>query len=107
MLLLSYHRFLRMISEALELCVEGGQVSHSWCICVVGHGYGGYSWNRDGGGELYACVTMPEGLVLCQEMPEHFSSASCYTDDTRSQHLPDVRLWLGLSRKWSVFLGRP
>ena len=21
--------------------MEGGQVSHSWCVCVVSHGYGG------------------------------------------------------------------
>ena len=41
LLLLSYHRRLRMISEALEIRVEGGRVSHSWCMCVVGHGYGG------------------------------------------------------------------
>ena len=34
----SYHRRLRMISEA---GIEGGQVSHSCCMCVVGHGYGG------------------------------------------------------------------
>ena len=30
-----------MISESLELCVDGGRVSHCWCMCVVGHGYGG------------------------------------------------------------------
>ena len=36
-LLLSYHGGLRMISEALELYVEGGRVSHSWCICVASH----------------------------------------------------------------------
>ena len=29
-----------MISEALELRVEGVRVSHSWCMCVVSHGYG-------------------------------------------------------------------
>ena len=29
-----------MISEALDLCVEGGRVSHSWYMCVVKHGYG-------------------------------------------------------------------
>ena len=39
-----------MISEALELPVEGGQVSHSWCVCVVGHGYGGLGGGWDGGG---------------------------------------------------------
>ena len=30
-----------MISEALELRVKGGRDSHSWCMCVVGHGYDG------------------------------------------------------------------
>ena len=39
-LLLSYHRRLRMILEALELRVKGGCVSHSWCMCVASHGYG-------------------------------------------------------------------
>ena len=29
-----------MISGALLLYVEGGRVSHSWCMCVVSHGYG-------------------------------------------------------------------
>ena len=43
-----------MIPEALELYVE---VSHSWCICVVSHGYGGLGWGRDGGDGWYACGT--------------------------------------------------
>ena len=33
-----------------ELCVEGRQVSHSWYMCVVGHGYGGLGGGRDGDG---------------------------------------------------------
>ena len=41
LLLLSYHRHLGMISEALELCMEGGRVSQSWCMCAASHGYGG------------------------------------------------------------------
>ena len=41
LLLLSYHRRLRMISEALELRVESGRINHSWCMCVVSHGNGG------------------------------------------------------------------
>ena len=49
LLLLSYHNRLRMISEVLELRVEGGQVSHSWCMCVVSHGYGGLGGGRDEG----------------------------------------------------------
>ena len=35
-------------SQALELCVECGHVNHRWCVCVVSHGYGGLSWDRDG-----------------------------------------------------------
>ena len=46
----SYHRRLSMISETLELHVEGGRVSHSWCMCVVGHGCGGLGVGRGGGG---------------------------------------------------------
>ena len=32
--------------------MEGVQVSHTWCMCVVGHGYGGLGWCRDGGGGM-------------------------------------------------------
>ena len=39
-----------MISEALEVHVEGGRVSHSWCLCVISYGYGGFGGGRDGGG---------------------------------------------------------
>ena len=39
----------RMISEALMLYVEGGRVSHSWLMCVVGRGYGELSNGMDGG----------------------------------------------------------
>ena len=35
-----------MISDALERCVKGGQDSHSWCMCVVGHGYCGFGGAR-------------------------------------------------------------
>ena len=58
-----------MISEALELLVESGRVCHSWCMCVVGHGYGGLGGGRDKGGGWYACVTKPGVLVACQEIP--------------------------------------
>ena len=47
---LSYNRRLGMISEAHDLCVEGRRVSHSWCMCVVSHGYGGLGGGRDEGG---------------------------------------------------------
>ena len=37
-----------MISEALELYMEGGRVNHSCCMCVVSHGYGGLHGGRNG-----------------------------------------------------------
>ena len=40
-LLLSYHRRLRMISEVLELRVKSRRVGHSWCMCVISNGYCG------------------------------------------------------------------
>ena len=39
-----------VISEALELYVKGGRDSLSWCVCVVGHGYGGMGGDIDGDG---------------------------------------------------------
>ena len=29
------------------------------------------------------------------------------SDDARSHHLPGAQLWVGSSRNWSVFRGRP
>ena len=54
-----------MISEALELHVEGGRVSHNWYIY---HGYGGLGGDGDGGGGWYACGTKPGGSIVerCQ-----------------------------------------
>ena len=74
-LLLSYHRRLMMISDALELRMEGGRVSHSWYLCVVSHGNGGLGWGKNGGSGCYVCGTKPGGLVACREMTEHFPSA--------------------------------
>ena len=51
-----------MISEALELYVEGGRVSHSWCMCVVGHGYSRLGEYNNGGGGSYACWKKPRDL---------------------------------------------
>ena len=51
LLLLSHPRCMRMISETLELRVEGGRVNHSCCMCVDGHGYGGLGGGRNGGGK--------------------------------------------------------
>ena len=75
MLLSSYHRRLRMISEALELRVEGARVSNCWSMGVVTHGYGGLGGGRYLGGGLYACGTKRWRSVACWEMLEHFPSA--------------------------------
>ena len=91
-----------MISEALELCMKGGRVCHSCCMCVVCHCYGDRMGSRYGGGGWYACGTKPVGFVACWEMPEHFQSAGLYTDDTRSYRFSGAQLWVG-----SVFLERP
>ena len=72
LLLLSYHRRLRMISGALELRVEGVRVSHSWSICVVNHGYSGLDGDMDGYGGWHVCGTKPRALVECREMPDQF-----------------------------------
>ena len=72
-----------MISEALELHMEGGQVSHWWCTCVVSHGNGGLGGSRDGGGGWTACETkgvgrmpgdaraLPESEVKTLMTPDH------------------------------------
>ena len=50
-----------MISEALELCVVGGRVSHCWCMYALSHGYGRFGGGRDGGGVGCACGTKSGG----------------------------------------------
>ena len=65
---------LRMISEALELYVEVGRVSHSWCMCVITHCNGVLVRGRDEGGGWNACRTNAWELVACREMPVHFPS---------------------------------
>ena len=94
---------MRMISEALELCVKDGGVSHSWCMCVVGsHGYGGLDEGRDGGNGWYACWSKPGELIACRQMPKHIPRARKYTDDTRSLRRPVEHLWVGSIWNWSV-----
>ena len=62
-----------MISETLELRVEGGRISHSCCMCEVSHGYGGLG---HGLGWWMGCIPdKVKGLVACWEMPEHIPSA--------------------------------
>ena len=39
-----------IISETLELRMEGGRVSRSWCVCVVSHRNGGIGGGLNGGG---------------------------------------------------------
>ena len=76
-------------------------------MCVVGHGYGELGGVRNGGGGYYACGTKTEGCVACREIKKHSQVLSVDTDDTQSHRLPGTRLWVGSSRNWSVFLGRP
>ena len=59
LLLMSYHRSLRIISEVLELRVEGRRDSHNRCICVVSHGNGGL-----GGAEMEVVDCMHAGQSL-------------------------------------------
>ena len=89
--------------------MEGGRVSYSWCMCVVGYGHGGFGEGKDGGGGWYACGWKKGGLlVVCREMPEHFSRAKWSgTDDNRSHRRPGAQLWVGSNWNWSTFIGRP
>ena len=57
LLLLSYHRRLRMTHKSARAACGGGRVSHSWCMCVVGHGCGGLDGGRDRGDSWQACGT--------------------------------------------------
>ena len=43
-------------------------------LCVVGLGYGRFGGSVDRGGGWYVCVTKPEWLDACWEIPEHTSS---------------------------------
>ena len=52
-----YHRRLWMISEALELRMEGGRACHSWYMRIDSHGYGRIGGGREGGWRWYACGT--------------------------------------------------
>ena len=63
-----------MISEALELRMEGGQLSHSWCMCAVSYGYGGFGGDMDGGGGWYACSTKSGGVGDMLGDVKHFLS---------------------------------
>ena len=96
-----------MISEALELHVEGGRVSHSWCMCVVRHGCGGLGGGRDVGGDLCACGTKPGSCSHVWRCLSIFRVRVEFTDYTRLHHHPGAQLWVGSSRNWSVFLERP
>ena len=39
--------------------MEGGRFNHSWCMGVVGDGYGGLDGAWDGGGGWHACGKKP------------------------------------------------
>ena len=48
-----------MISETLELRVEGGRLRHNGCMFVVSHGYGGFGGGRFADDGWYACGIKP------------------------------------------------
>ena len=75
LMLLTYHSRQRMISEALDMRVVVGRVRHSWCMCVVIHGYGWLGGGRNTGDGWYAYGTKSERIVACRVMPEHIPSA--------------------------------
>ena len=52
--------------------MEGGQVSHSWCMCVVVMAMVG--WMGAGMELVLGKRDKARWLVVCQEMPEHFQS---------------------------------
>ena len=54
--------------------MEGGRVSHTYCMCIVSHGHGGVGGGRDGGSGRYACGTKSRGLVVCREVPGNIRS---------------------------------
>ena len=85
-------------SKALELRVEGGRVSHSWCMCVVVMamvGWMGQGWNWC----LVGMQDKARGLVACQKMTEYILSVRWLTGDSRSHHHPGAQFWVGSSRK--------
>ena len=54
--------------------MEGGRVSHSWCMCVVVMTIVGWMGTQM---ELVHDISMRDKarwLVVCREMPEHFQS---------------------------------
>ena len=63
-----------MISEALELYIQGRPVSNSWCMCIDGHGCSWLAGGRDGDGGCHACGTIQGGWQH-DGIPEHFTSA--------------------------------
>ena len=53
--------------------MEGGRVSHSWCMCVVVMAMVG--WMGAGMELVFGRHAGQTGLVACRKMPEYISSA--------------------------------
>ena len=85
LLLLSYHRRLKMTSETLELRVEGRRISHSWCMCVISGGL-------DGGGGMIAPQEGWSHVGRCRNT----SPVRCRDpDDARSHRILGAQLMAG------------
>ena len=77
--------------------MEGGLVSHNWCMCVVVMAMVG--WMGAG--------TKPGGWSYVGRCRSISRVCGEYTDYTRPYHHPGAQFRVGSSRNWSVFLERP
>ena len=99
LLLLCYHRRLRMTFRSDRAARASWLVSHCWCMIVVmaivgwvGSGMEVVVW--------YACGT--RWLVACWSTSRVQDGD---TNDTRLHHIPGAQLRVVSNRNWSVFLG--
>ena len=86
--------------------MEGGQVSHRWCICVASHSYSGLDAGRDGGGWWYACGRNPRGVVACRERPEDNTLISPLHTAVQMRFSGYGRAGIGLSSWNGLHTGR-
>ena len=84
--------------------MEGGRVNHRWCMGVVDHSYGGLGGGREGGSGWQAYGTKPGGLGRVSEL---IMSARWSPLLHLISPLSSCAVLVGLSRDWSIFLGKP
>ena len=87
--------------------MEGGRVSHSWCMCVVVMAMVGW---MGAGMELVLGKHAGQSQVVGRMLGDAGAFPECVgntPDYTRSYHHPGAQFWVGSSRNWSVFMKRP